>query len=334
MLEPVLKSFSITPDYSLDIMKRSQDLYRTTSAALLGLKTVIAKQSPDLVLVQGDTTTAFIGAIAAYYQKVKVAHVEAGLRTGDKYNPFPEEVNRKLISALSDIHFAPTETARENLLKEGIQSSTVFVTGNTVIDAVNLITQKWKKGDTRNIEGTMNYFSSIVDKNQQLLILTCHRRESFGADLENICAAVKSVANKFPNLVILFPVHMNPNVRKPVYKILGRVKNVHLTDAMEYESFLWLVKKCYLIVTDSGGVQEEAPSFGKPVLVIRRRTERLEGIRHGITRLIGTSRREISSQISEILMNRVSYEKLIPKTNPYGDGRATDRIIKVLKEIK
>ncbi|MHB8481837.1 MAG: non-hydrolyzing UDP-N-acetylglucosamine 2-epimerase [Nitrospiria bacterium] len=334
MLEQVLKTFFITLDYSLDIMKRSQDLFGVTSEALLGLKKIIEKESPGVLVVQGDTTTALIATIAAFYCKVKVAHVEAGLRTGDKYNPFPEEINRKLISAISDIHFAPTEVARENLLREGIEEAKIFVTGNTVVDALNLITEKWKKGDTRNIEGMITYLDSIVGRGQKILIVTCHRRESFGEDLENICRAIKIVALQFPEVVIVFPVHLNPNVRNTVYRILQGITNVHLLDALDYESFLWLLNKSYFIVTDSGGIQEEAPSFKKPVLVIRKKTERPEGIRHGITRLTGTSSREISSHISEILKERVSYEELIPKENPYGDGKASDRIIKVLKKIK
>jgi len=334
MLDQVLKTFSIVPDYTLNIMRRSQGLFDITSEALLGLKKVIMKESPDILIIQGDTTTALIATLAAFYCKVKIAHIEAGLRTGDKYNPFPEEMNRRLISAISDLHFAPTEAARENLVREGVERSKIFVTGNTVVDALNFIRQKWEKGDTRNIKKIISYLNSVAERGRKLLVVTCHRRESFGAELKNICRAIKTIALNFPEVVVVFPVHMNPNVRDTVYKLLRGVENIHLTEPLDYESFLWLLNKSYLIITDSGGVQEEAPSFKKPVLVIRKKTERLEGIRRGITWLTGTTAKQIFSRTSELLANRASYEKMIRETNPYGDGKASDRIIRVLKNIK
>lgn len=334
MLDQVLKIFSIVPDYNLNIMQDEQNLFEVTNRIISGLKPIILNESPDIVIVQGDTTTTFAASLAAYYCKVKVAHIEAGLRTSDKYNPFPEEINRRLTSVIADIHFAPTEEARYNLLNEGINDSNIFVTGNTVVDALKLIIQRWENGITDGIQHVIKLLHSILhSEKQRLLLVTCHRRESFGEDIRNICYALKEIAQNDPDVVVVYPVHLNPNVKIPVYRTLDGIKNIHLIDPLDYEGFLFLLSKAYLVLTDSGGVQEEAPSLGKPVLVMRKKTERPEGINYGMAKLVGTSSDEIVTLTRQILADNSLYQSMIPSKNPYGDGNASEKIIRVLEEL-
>lgn len=334
MLAQALKTFSIVPDYKLNVMKDSQGLADLTSKTISALKRVLSLESPDLVVVQGDTTTAFASALASFYNKIPVAHVEAGLRTDDKYNPFPEELNRRLIGAMSDLNFAPTRAARGNLLREGIAPSRIFVTGNTVVDALELIVDKWERGHTHDINGRLLTILDNAGNGKKVITVTCHRRESFGKELRSVCSSIKRIARRFPDTFTVFPVHMNPNVRKTVFETLKGIDNISLIDPLDYESFLWLVGKSYLVITDSGGVQEEAPSLRKPVLVIRKKTERLEGLKSGITRLVGTSSDEILRSAADILNNKSVYRKMTSCANPYGDGKASYRIIRILKEIR
>ncbi len=343
MLDQVLAIFDIFPDYDLNIMKENQDLFDITIKSLKGLKKVIEKVQPDIVLVQGDTTTAFIAGLAAFYLKVPVGHVEAGLRTYNKYNPFPEERNRHLLSVLTDYHFAPTEWSKSNLLKEGIPSENIWVTGNTVIDALLQVVSSQQSAVSRkayqdyfkkqyNLElGTWN--SKLATRNSQLILVTCHRRESFGEGFENICQALRTIAEERGDIEIVYPVHLNPNVQGPVKRILGGIDNIHLIEPLEYEQFVFLMNSSYLILTDSGGIQEEAPSLSKPVLVMRNTTERPEGIEAGVVKLVGTDEDTIVKNTIELLENQVLYEKMSKSVNPYGDGKASERITKILYSV-
>jgi UDP-N-acetylglucosamine 2-epimerase (non-hydrolysing) len=336
MLDQVLEIFDIKPDYDLNIMKPNQDLYDTTSNILLKMKNVLNDFKPDLILVHGDTTTTFATTLAAFYKKIDVGHVEAGLRTGNVYSPWPEEANRKLTGAVAKYHFAPTNTAKENLLKEGIKKENIIVTGNTVIDALFLVLKKIKKDKNlekkiiKEINSKTNSQFSIL--NSQFILITGHRRENFGQGFINICEAIKDLAIKYPKMNFIYPVHLNPNVRKPVNEILSSLKNVFLIEPLDYLPFVYLMSKSYLILTDSGGIQEEAPSLGKPVLVMREATERPEAVKAGTVKLVGTNKDKIIKEVSKLIENRDEYEKMSKAINPYGDGNASERIIKFLKE--
>jgi len=327
MLYQVLRFFDITPNYELNVMTENQTLFRLTSEIIKNLSLVLEKEKPDLIFVQGDTTTTFLGALAGFYKKTKVAHVEAGLRSNNKYSPFPEEINRVLTSHIADYHFAPTNKAKENLLKEGIPEEKIWVVGNTVIDALLMAREMVKKSD-----GQFYKFFSFLDFSKKIILVTIHRRESFGQPFRNICIALKEIAREMEKEVeIVYPVHLNPNVRKPVFEILSGVKNVHLIDPIDYPHLVWLMDKSYLVLTDSGGIQEEAPSMGKPVLVLREVTERQEGIEAGTAKLVGTDKKRIIESTLELLTNMQKYEKMAKAINPYGDGNASLKIVKILK---
>jgi UDP-N-acetylglucosamine 2-epimerase (non-hydrolysing) len=333
MLDQVLKVFNITPQYDLNTMTESQDLFDVSLNSLAGIKDILKNERPDIVVVQGDTTTAFIASLAAYYFKIPVAHIEAGLRTYNKYSPFPEEKNRHLLSVLADYHFAPTEWAKNNLLKENIPEDKIWVTGNTVIDALLLINKRQKSKNSQKY--WLKYFKekwsiSLITNNQKLILVTGHRRENFGKGFENICLALKEIAEKRHDVLIVYPVHLNPNVQKPVKSILNGKPNIHLIDPLEYEPFVFLTSYSYIILTDSGGIQEEAPSFGKPVLVMRNTTERPEGIKTGAVRLVGTEKNKIINETIKLLENRSLYNKMSKSRNPYGDGKAAERIVNIL----
>lgn len=331
MLDDVLNLFAIRPNYDLDIMKEDQSLFDITIEGLKGLKQVLKKENPDIILVQGDTTTTFIASLAAYYSQVKIGHIEAGLRTQDKFNPFPEEINRKATDCMADFLFAPTETAKKNLLKEGIKTGQIFVTGNTVIDALLMTAAKQKdKKAQGNLNRIFEKQHSIIFGQQRILLATGHRRESFGKDLENVCYGLKKIADNYPKIKIVYSVHLNPNVQKTVRKILGAVSNIHLINPLDYSSFVYLMSRAYLILTDSGGIQEEAPSLGKPVLVMRQTTERPEGINSGTAKLVGTHYNRIYSETKKILESPELYKKIAVKANPFGDGKASERILKII----
>jgi UDP-N-acetylglucosamine 2-epimerase (non-hydrolysing) len=335
MLDQVLSIFDIQPDHDLNIMKPKQDLYGVTSEVLLRLKDILQEVRPDLILVQGDTTTTFAASLAAFYQKIRIGHVEAGLRTLDKYRPYPEEINRRLTSALADDHFAPTERAKSNLLKEGLPPDRIFVTGNTVIDALFWILNKQSspEGQKKMQDYFAHTFGLSLD-HERLILVTAHRRESFGEGFENICQALREIALRNPDVHIVYPVHLNPNVQEPVYRIIGDMDRVHLIEPLEYEPFVYLMNQSYLILTDSGGIQEEAPSLGKPVLVLREVTERPEAVEAGTARLIGTQRENIINGVQELLDHPEKHEQMANIKNPYGDGRSAERIVDILSQSK
>ncbi len=329
MLDQVIDFFELKPDFFLNLMTENQTLGSLSSKLLNGIDNIFSRINPDIVLVQGDTTTAFLVAIAAYYKKIKVGHVEAGLRTYNKFSPYPEEINRQLISRVADFNFVPTQKAVDNLKNEGIDANTVFLTGNTIVDAVKLGIQKIES-DNRLVKIKLrDDFDKITGK-KRLILITMHRRESFGEELENVCFALKNIAKKYTDIRIVYPVHLNPNVRKPVYEILSGIPNILLLEPLDYPSFIWMMKKSYFIITDSGGVQEEAPTLKKPVLVIRKHTERSESLDLGISKLIGTGEKEIEKNVSDLVENKNLYESMIPAQNPYGDGKASAKIVKIL----
>jgi UDP-N-acetylglucosamine 2-epimerase (non-hydrolysing) len=322
MLDQVLTFFKIQADYDLNLMSANQSLTDLAGKCLKKLGEVVNDFTPDLIIVQGDTMSAFLGALVGYFMKIKIAHIEAGLRSGDKFSPFPEEMNRILTSHIADFHFAPTEQARKNLLKEGIRKN-VFVVGNTVIDALLKGIFIINKGDQKNFE---SYFSPI-DLTSKIILVTAHRRESFGKPFENICNAIKEIAVKNPKANVVFPVHLNPNVRKPVFEILDGLDNVHLLEPLDYPHLIWLMSKSYLILTDSGGIQEEAPSLNKPVLVMRDKTERMEGIKSNTAKLVGTSKKKIVDSTNKLLRDTRLYLSMSKSANPYGDGQASKKIV-------
>ena len=324
MLDQVLETFSIRPDYDLDLMKPGQDLFDITARCLEGLRPVLLRERPDAVVVQGDTTTVFAAALAAFYLGIPVAHVEAGLRTFDKRRPFPEEMNRRLASHLAGLHFAPTERARQNLLAEGLPREQVFVTGNTVVDALFHVREK-HRGRWPRPPGLRP-----VGKARRIVLVTGHRRESFGPGFENICRALRSIAGSHPHVEIIYPVHLNPNVREPVFRLLGGLPNVQLIEPAGYVPFVGLMEACHLVLTDSGGIQEEAPSLGKPVLVMREVTERPEAVEAGTVRLVGTDVDKIVSGVRRLLDDAAEYQRMSRAHNPYGDGRASGRIADAL----
>ncbi len=334
MLDQVLNIFQINPDYDLDIMESGQDLYAVTAKILLNIKHVLENFKPDVVLVHGDTTTTFSTSLAAYYQKIKVGHIEAGLRTGDLYSPWPEEGNRKLISVLTDYHFAPTKVSCQNLLNEGVDKSSIFVTGNTVIDALQETMSKINSKEKLKTKIESAIFKSGFENfNSKFLLVTGHRRENFGQGFLNICNALKILAENNPDINIVYPVHLNPNVRKPVNKVLSKIENIKLVEPFQYEEFVYLMSKSYLILTDSGGIQEEAPSLGKPVLVMRDTTERPEAVKAGTVKLVGSSQDNIVKEVQILLDDLNQYHAMSKACNPYGDGFSSKKIVNKLKEL-
>ena len=326
MLDQVLHFFHIKPDFDLNVMKTNQNLFHITAEVLNGIRKVITMYKPDWLIVQGDTTTTFVGALAAFYEKVKIAHIEAGLRSFNKHVPFPEEMNRILTTHLSDLHFAPTLKAKGNLLREAVPEDKIFVVGNTSIDALFLCLKEVKKKCPEDYESFRD-----IDFKCRIMLVTGHRRESFGKPFKNICHALKMLAQN-NDIEIVYPVHLNPNVRKPVFDILKNIPNIHLIDPLDYPSFVWLMNKSYIILTDSGGVQEEAPSLGKPVLVMRDVTERTEGIDAGTAKLVGTDKDKIASEAQKLLNEKREYDSMVNALNPYGDGMASRRIRKVFEK--
>ncbi len=335
MLDQVLSVFRISPDLDLRVMKKNQGIFDVTTAVLTRLQRVLSVGRPDLVLVQGDTTTAMAAGLAAFYLQIPVAHVEAGLRTYDKYQPFPEEINRHVLGVLADYHFAPTENARVNLLGEGVPSERIWVTGNTVIDALLQVAARQKRKS--QVEKWIAYFHAhwnlrlaAADTAEKIILVTGHRRENFGRGFESICRALREIVRRHPPCRIVYPLHLNPRVQEPVRRILGREPRVHLLPPLAYEPFVFLMSRAHLVLTDSGGIQEEAPSLGKPVLVMREVTERPEGVTAGTVRLVGTVQERIVSETLRLLSSRAAYERMARAVNPYGDGKATSRIVRVL----
>jgi UDP-N-acetylglucosamine 2-epimerase (non-hydrolysing) len=321
MLDQMLEIFQVNSDYDLDIMEQGQSLSDITNNCILGIEKILIKERPSMVLVQGDTTTTFAGALAAFYQKIKIGHVEAGLRTNNKYYPFPEEVNRHLTSVLTDLHFAPTTQSYENLLSEGVKKEDIFISGNTVIDSLLLMIKE-------------NYTfreSKLKDKKifeKKIILVTMHRRENWGKPLKETCQAINKIIDEHSDISVIFPVHKNPEIRRNVQEILQNKKNILLLDTLNYDDMVNLMSKSYIILTDSGGIQEEAPSLGKPVLVLRDETERPEAVKAGVVKLIGTKEKRICSEVDSLLNRREKYMKMSKSINPYGDGKASERIVK------
>lgn len=328
MLDQVLELFEIKPDYDLNLMKAGQTLNQVTSRILTEIKPVLEEFKPDVILVHGDTATTFAASLAAYYEQIPVGHVEAGLRTNDIYSPWPEEANRKLTGALTQYHFAPTETSRANLLRENIAEESVCITGNTVIDALLMV--KDKIDTDKGLEAELSQLFPFLDTSKKLVLVTGHRRESFGGGFERICQALAHVAKAHDDIQVVYPVHLNPNVREPVNRILNDVDNIHLVDPQQYLPFIYLMSRAHIILTDSGGIQEEAPSLGKPVLVMRDTTERPEAVAAGTVKLVGTDVDKIVTGLEALLTDQESYEKMSFAHNPYGDGQACQRILNEL----
>ena len=324
MLDQVLNTFDLRSDYDLDLMTKSQSPAQVAASVLTKLGPVMEAERPDWVVVQGDTTTVAASSLAAYYFGTKVAHVEAGLRTHDKWQPFPEEINRRIAGVIADIHFAPTETAKSNLLREGVAEKSIVVTGNTSIDALRLITAMPRPSSLNDLVGSTESIGGRV------IVLTAHRRENFGTPLENICHAIHVLSLEFPDVRVVYPVHMNPDVYEPVTRMLSGLRNVVLTPPMDYPSMVHLMNASYIIMTDSGGIQEEAPGLGKPVLILRDVTERPEGVDAGVAKLVGTNAEEILSEARTLLDDERAYEKMARAVNPYGDGHAAERIVNAL----
>lgn len=336
MLDQVLQLFDITPEYDLNIMQPNQDLYDITSRILLGMRDVLKEVQPDIVLVHGDTTTSTVSAMAAFYQQIPIGHVEAGLRTGNIYSPWPEEMNRLITGRIAIVHFSPTPLSRENLLKENVDDSKIVVTGNTVIDALQMVVERLKRdeqlaGEVKNKVHSMGYDVDRLNEGRRLVLITGHRRENFGDGFLNICHAIKNLAEKYPKVDFVYPMHLNPNVRKPVLEILGEsAENVFLIEPLDYLPFVYMMQHSTLILTDSGGVQEEAPGLGKPVLVMRDTTERPEAVEAGTVLLVGTNREKVEQGVSMLLDDAECYRRMSEAVNPYGDGRACDRIVEKL----
>lgn len=332
MLDQVLEVFDIKPDYDLNIMAPNQDLYDITSKVMLGVRDVLKDFKPDVIFVHGDTTTSMAAGIAAFYQQIKVAHVEAGLRTYNLYSPWPEEMNRQITDRICDFCFAPTERSKNNLLQEYIDPDKIFVTGNTVIDAllmaINIIDTKKNLKDSLAAKIKENGYQ--IKEGQKYILVTGHRRENFGEGFLNICKALKEIATTYPDVDIVYPVHLNPNVQKPVFELLGSVKNIYLMPPQDYLPFIYLMQHSYLILTDSGGVQEEAPSLGKPVLVMRDTTERPEAVEAGTVKLLGTDPSEIVKNVTLLLQDKIEYNTMSQAHNPYGDGKACEKILDII----
>ncbi|MFX0205355.1 MAG: non-hydrolyzing UDP-N-acetylglucosamine 2-epimerase [Candidatus Hodarchaeota archaeon] len=318
LLNQALELFKISPDYNLKVMEDNQSLTNITMKVLSGMEEILMEVNPALILTQGDTTTTFAASLAGFYKKVLIGHIEAGLRTNNKYYPFPEEINRTLVSTLADFHYAPTKSAAKNLLRQGIEKEKVYVTGNTVIDALLYMIDN---DYTFDFDFDMNF-----DK-KRVILVTAHRRENFGKPLENICLAIKEILDREEDVQVIYPIHLNPNVRKTVKDILQSVERIHLIEPLDYKSFVNLMSRCYLILTDSGGIQEEAPSLGKPVLVLRNETERPEAVGAGTVRIVGTDRERIVTNVLILLNNQAAYQKMSHAINPYGDGKASQRIV-------
>ncbi len=325
MLDQVLNALEIKPDYDLRIMQPGQNLFLLTQNILSALSMLLEREQPDLVIVQGDTTTTFVASLAAFYLQIPIAHVEAGLRTHNKFAPFPEEVNRVLTSHLADFHFVPTERARKELINEGINVTRIFVVGNTVIDTL-LMTLEKIRSQPINIPG----IPADVLNNRRILLVTAHRRENFGEGLRHICQALKTIARRHSDVELIYPVHLNPNVRDPVFRILSNHPNVHLTEPLKYHEFVWLMDKCYMIMTDSGGIQEEATAVGKPTLVMREHSERPEAIQAGTAKLVGADKEKIIEETDRLLSDPVAYEQMSKISYPFGEGRTAKRIVEIL----
>ena len=324
MLDQVLGLFQISPDFDLNVMQENQTLENVTAKIITGVGYVLSEYRPDRVLVHGDTTTALASALASYYKRIPVGHVEAGLRTGDIYSPWPEEINRKLVAGIADLHFAPTGRAKENLIREGVDRDRILVTGNTVVDALLYVSSMIREDKT--LRSRLDETFSYLNKEKRLLLVTGHRRESFGRGFEEICIALSKLADR-DDIEIVYPVHLNPNVRKPVHSILGGRRNIHLIEPLDYLSFVHLMNHAYMILTDSGGIQEEAPSLGRPVLVMREKTERPEAVEAGTVALVGANSSRIVSAVNELLDNPDTYKRMSLNHNPYGDGNASKRIV-------
>ncbi|HIF9166844.1 TPA: non-hydrolyzing UDP-N-acetylglucosamine 2-epimerase [Photobacterium damselae] len=330
MLDQVLELFEITPDYDLNLMKAGQTLNDVTAKILLELKPVLQEFKPDVVLVHGDTATTFATSLAAYYEQITVGHIEAGLRTGNIYSPWPEEANRKLTGVLTKYHFAPTETSKANLLKENYSEDDIFVTGNTVIDALLMV--KEKIDTNSDLKLTLASQFPFLDESKKMILVTGHRRESFGGGFERICEALAITAKENPDVQIVYPMHLNPNVREPVNRVLSGINNIYLIEPQQYLPFIYLMDRSNIILTDSGGIQEEAPSLGKPVLVMRDTTERPEAVSAGTVKLVGTKIDIIVSELQELLANEKAYEKMSFAHNPYGNGQASKCILNIISE--
>lgn len=340
MLDQVLQIFEITPDYDLNIMKQGQDLYDVTSRVLLGLRDVLKQEHPDVVFVHGDTTTSTAAAIAAFYQQIPVAHVEAGLRTYNIYSPWPEEMNRQITSRIATYNFAPTSLSKQNLLQENVNNETITVTGNTVIDALYMVIDKIKNNNDLSNQLAINILNAGYDINRlnsgkKMVLITGHRRENFGEGFITMCTAIKDLTQKYPNVDFIYPMHLNPNVRKPIHEVFGEdlsdLGNMFFIEPLEYLNFVYLMEKCTIVLTDSGGIQEEAPGLGKPVLVMRDTTERPEAVDAGTVKLVGTNYNMIIDNVSQLIDNQNYYNTMSKAVNPYGDGLACERIVKTLK---
>ena len=332
MLDQVLDFFEITPDFDLNLMKPNQNLHSLTADIINNLKPVLEEFQPDFVYVHGDTTTTMAASIASFYSGAKVCHVEAGLRTFNKRSPFPEEINRSIAGIIADYHFAPTETSEQNLLNENVTKENILITGNTVIDALKFSEAKVTSNDFTDNE--INKLKGLIESNKKLILVTGHRRENHGQGFINICAALREIAINNSDVRIIYPVHLNPNVQKPVHELLGGIDNISLIAPLSYPAFVWLMSKSYLIITDSGGVQEEAPSLGKPVLVMRDTTERPEAVEAGTVLLVGTDTQKIALETHKLLNDSVLYEKMSELHNPYGDGTACKQIVEFISKIK
>lgn len=336
MLDQVLELFNIKPDYDLNIMKQGQDLYDVTSRVLLGMRDVLKESCPDIVLVHGDTTTSTAAALAAFYQQIPVGHIEAGLRTHNIYSPWPEEINRQITSRIANHHFSPTPLSRQNLLDEGINEDSIIVTGNTVIDALYLVVDKIKKDEKLSLELELilkkaGYDIHRLNSHRKMVLITGHRRENFGDGFMSMCKAIKSLTEKYPDVDFVYPMHLNPNVRRPIHEIFGddlsHLDNMFFIEPLEYLSFVYLMEKATIVLTDSGGIQEEAPGLGKPVLVMRNTTERPEALEAGTVKLVGTDYDKIVNEVSDLLNIQDYYENMSKAVNPYGDGNACSRIV-------
>ena len=341
MLDQVLEIFDITPDYDLNIMKQGQDLYDVTSRVLTGMRDILKESKPDVVLVHGDTTTSTSAALASFYQQIPVGHVEAGLRTHNIYSPWPEEMNRQLTGRIATYHFAPTPLSRENLLRENVTETSISVTGNTVIDALYMVIDKIKSDDgmAGRLDGELlaaGYDTGRLRNGRKLVLITGHRRENFGEGFVSMCRAIKTLTEKFPDVDFVYPMHLNPNVRKPIHEVFGEdlsaCGNIFFIEPLEYLSFVYLMEKSYIVLTDSGGIQEEAPGLGKPVLVMRDTTERPEALKAGTVKLVGSDYNKIISEVSSLIEDESAYEKMSSAVNPYGDGMASQRIVSTFKE--
>ena len=337
MLDQVLRIFNIRPDYDLNIMKQGQDLYDVTARVLTGMRDVLKEVQPDVVLVHGDTTTSMASALAAFYQQIPVGHIEAGLRTHNIYSPWPEEINRQITGRIATFHFAPTLLSRENLMKEGIREEAVTVTGNTVIDALYMVVEKIKNDKVLDaqLEGVLKgagYDINRLKENRRLVLITGHRRENFGDGFISMCKAIKALTEKYPEVDFVYPMHLNPNVRKPIREVFGeeQLANMFFIEPLEYLSFVYLMEKSAIVLTDSGGIQEEAPGLGKPVLVMRDTTERPEAVDAGTVKLVGTDYEKIVGEVSALLYDQAYYDRMSKAVNPYGDGKACKRIVNFL----